>query len=97
MGLTLLDPGDDTAGNAPAHSDLATAPQTLLTLVTQAGTPYAAQVTPLRGGDLLVLFGVAQVHEDDAERAVWMAVAIQQAAQAQGVNLRIGISRARLL
>ncbi|MCE7985226.1 MAG: hypothetical protein DYG89_28980 [Caldilinea sp. CFX5] len=71
---------------------LATAAQRLQTIVEAAAQPYAAQVTPLPGADLLVLFGAQQLHEDDAERAVRMAVAIQATAQAEGLHVQMGVS-----
>lgn len=88
----------NTATNTATLTDdadlatLAVDAQRLLTLVEAAGHAYAAQVTPIPGADVLVLFGAGQAHEDDAERAVRMAVALQTATQAQGFNTQIGVS-----
>lgn len=71
---------------------MAVAVQQLLAIVEEAGRPYAAQVTPIPGADLLVLLGATQAYEDDAERAVRMAVAIQHTAQTQGLSIQIGVS-----
>ena len=43
-------------------------------------------------GGVLALFGVPQIHEDDPERAVRTALAIQQMALSSGVEISIGIS-----
>ena len=84
-----------TAGPEPNNARLtalAADAQRLRAVVEAAGQPYTAQVTALPGADLLVLFGAHQVHEDDAERAVRMAVAIQAAAQAQDLSVQMGMS-----
>lgn len=93
--VTVLSAGlpftDDAADDARLAT-LAADAQRLLAVVEQASHPYATQVTALPGADLLVFFGAVQAHEDDAERAVRMAVAIQAAAQAQNLSVQLGVS-----
>ncbi len=73
---------------------LATATEQLLTLVQESSGPLGGQVERVVGEELLVFFGVAQTHEDDAERAVRTALALQQAAAtaAQDLAIHIGIA-----
>lgn len=71
---------------------LATATEQLLTVVQESSGPLGGQVERVVGEELLVFFGVEQAHEDDAERAVRAALALQQAALAQDLAIHIGIA-----
>lgn len=80
------------AWDADALDAVAADAAALLAIAQQAGAPFTGQVEQIAGADLLVLFGVEQVHEDDAERAVRTALAIQEATQTSGIAVRIGIT-----
>ncbi len=54
--------------------------------------PYDAQISRHFGSGFQALFGLAQVHEDDAERAVRAALEIRSAAQALGLYFAIGVN-----
>ena len=64
----------------------------LLTMAGAACAPYGGRVERVPGGDVLAIFGLDRIHEDDAERAIRAALAIQQAAQAQALAVQIGIN-----
>lgn len=49
-----------------------------------------------KGNKLLVLFGAPVAHEDDADRALEFALALQKGSRKLGLPLRIGINRARV-
>lgn len=53
--------------------------------------------SPARSGRLLGVFGVPVVHEDDAERAVRTADALNRASSALGLDVRLGISTGDVL
>lgn len=71
---------------------LATATARLLSLAQASSAPLGGQVERVVGEELLLFFGVEQTHEDDAERAVRVALALQQAAPAQDLSIQIGIA-----
>ena len=65
---------------------------------------YGGQVDKIVGDAILALFGAPVAHEDDAERAVRAALAMQRtindcdaAAGAQGLRIRIGINTGEVL
>ncbi|MCE7985245.1 MAG: DUF1349 domain-containing protein [Caldilinea sp. CFX5] len=64
----------------------------LFTLATTACAPYSGQVERVPGGDLLLTFGRDQIHEDDPERAVRAALALQAAALAANLPIQIGVN-----
>jgi len=63
----------------------------LLTFSQEASIRYGGQVEQMAGEDILVLFGVDQVHEDDPEQGVRAAHFIQQAALTDGLPVGIGV------
>lgn len=65
----------------------------LFTLTSAACAPYGGQVECVPGGDLLLLFGRDQIHEDDPERAVRAAFDLQTAAQRANLPVQIGVNR----
>lgn len=71
---------------------LAEQTERLLFLVTQTVAPYQAQVEPATGGAILALFGADSTHEDDPERALHAALAIQHAARQQRLPASIAVS-----
>ncbi|MFN8467547.1 MAG: AAA family ATPase [Caldilineaceae bacterium] len=62
-----------------------------LTGATAALQRYAAHVDHLGPDGVVAYFGVPHSHEDDAERALHMAFALQSAAQRAGIVLAAGI------
>lgn len=64
----------------------------LFTLATTACAPYGGQVTLIPGGDLLLTFGLDQIHEDDPERALRAALALRTAALTTGLPVQIGVN-----
>ena len=53
---------------------------------------HGGTVERLVGGEVMALFGVPAVHEDDALRAVRAAVEIRDALPELGVQARIGVN-----
>jgi predicted ATPase/DNA-binding SARP family transcriptional activator/class 3 adenylate cyclase len=63
---------------------------------------YGGEIDQLRGDDLMAFFGVPTAHEDDSERAVLAALAMQEEIKAHGaelaaqegveLQLRVGVS-----
>lgn len=64
----------------------------IFALATTACAPYGGQVEPIPGGDLLLIFGRDQLHEDDPERALRAALTLQAAAAAANVPIQIGVN-----
>ncbi|MCL4862848.1 MAG: AAA family ATPase [Caldilineaceae bacterium] len=64
----------------------------LLAISQAASLVYGGQVEQLAGEDILIFYGVDQVVEDDPERGVRTALAIQRAAQREGLAVRVGVS-----
>lgn len=64
----------------------------LAALATAACAPYGGQVEPIPGGDLLLTFGRDQIHEDDPERALRAALALQAAAGAAHLPIQMGVN-----
>ncbi len=62
----------------------------LLTMVRAAAATYQAQVEPVMGGTVLVIFGATATHEDDAERALQVALTILARAHQQQLPVSIG-------
>jgi predicted ATPase/class 3 adenylate cyclase len=58
---------------------------------------FAGTVEKFIGDAVMALFGAPVAHEDDAERAVRAALAIRDAALAEGIELRIGINTGEAL
>jgi DNA-binding SARP family transcriptional activator len=52
---------------------------------------------PARSGRLLAVFGMPNVHEDDAERAVTMADSLRKSAASAGLEARVGIATGEVL
>ena len=52
---------------------------------------YEAQITHVHDSGLQALFGLPELHEDDAERAVLAALALQEAARTQDLAITAGI------
>jgi hypothetical protein len=78
--VTVLSVGladDVTPDSANALELLAEATRRLLSIVEEACAPYAGRIEQVAGEVFLVIFGVDQVHEDDAERGVRAAIAIR--------------------
>jgi hypothetical protein len=71
---------------------LAARAERLLALANTACAPYGGRVERVPGGDVLIIFGLDRIHEDDAERAIRAALAIQQAAQAGDLAVQIGMN-----
>lgn len=80
----------------PEHTDdvdaLVAQAEELLTIASAACASYGGRVERLPGGDLLALFGVDHIHEDDAERAIRASLTIQEAAHEQALAVQIGIN-----
>lgn len=88
-GAASLDDGESEATLLDREAaDLAR----LLAISQAASLVYGGQVERLAGEDILIFYGVDQVDEDDAERGVRTALAIQQAAQREGLAVRVGVS-----
>jgi DNA-binding SARP family transcriptional activator len=64
----------------------------LLAMARAACVPYAGRVERAAGGNVLALFGLDRIHEDDAERAVRAALAIQEASRGQSLPVQIGVN-----
>ena len=77
--------------SAAALDSLAAAMQVLQSIVVEACTPLGGRVEPAAGEAFLVLFGVNQGHEDDAERGIRAAAAIRRQALLQGLAVQIGL------
>jgi class 3 adenylate cyclase/tetratricopeptide (TPR) repeat protein len=58
---------------------------------------FGGTVEKFIGDGAMAIFGAPVTHEDDAERAVRAALAIREAAQAQDVDVRIGINTGEAL
>jgi class 3 adenylate cyclase/tetratricopeptide (TPR) repeat protein len=58
---------------------------------------YGGTVEKFIGDAVMALFGAPVAHEDDPERAVRAALAIRDVAQAEGLELRIGITTGEAL
>ena len=86
LGLSVEEAWDaQTAAVAEAATKLlAVAPETL--------AAYGAQVSRHLGNGFHALFGAAQVHEDDAERAIRAALGLRQSAQQAGLKMVVGIN-----
>jgi DNA-binding SARP family transcriptional activator/regulation of enolase protein 1 (concanavalin A-like superfamily) len=84
-GLSLPEQTDDVDALV-AQSEL------LLALTTAACAPYDGRVERVPGGDLLVIFGLHRIHEDDPERAIRAALALQQSALAQHMPVQVGVN-----
>ena len=84
--LHLAERGDDDVDMLAAQTER------LVAMAGAACTPYGGRVERVPGGDVLALFGLDRIHEDDAERAIRAALAIQQVAQAQALAVQIGIN-----
>jgi class 3 adenylate cyclase/tetratricopeptide (TPR) repeat protein len=52
---------------------------------------HGGKVEKFAGDAVMAAFGIPQAHEDDAERAARAALAIREAVQALGVEVRIGL------
>jgi len=64
----------------------------LLAIGEEASAVYGGRMEPMAGEDILISFGSDQVYEDDAERAVRTALAIQQAVERSGLVVHAGVS-----
>ena len=71
---------------------LVAATDRLLTMTAATCALYGGRVERMPGGDVLAIFGPDRSHEDDAERAIRAALAIQQSAQAEALAISIGIN-----
>src|SRR5947199_1753987 len=58
---------------------------------------FGGTVEKFIGDAVMALFGAPVAHEDDPERAVRAALAIRDAAEEQGIELRIGINTGEAL
>src|ERR671934_2140062 len=58
---------------------------------------FGGTVEKFIGDAVMALFGAPAAHEDDAERAVRAALAIRDAAEAEGVELRVGVNTGEAL
>src|SRR5207245_9676977 len=58
---------------------------------------YGGTVEKFIGDAVMALFGAPVAHEDDPERAVRAALAIRDFAQAEGTELRIGLTTGEAL
>jgi DNA-binding SARP family transcriptional activator len=80
----------------PEHTDdvdtLVAQSEHLLSITGAACAPYGGRVERVPGGDVLAIFGLNRIHEDDAERAIRAGLTIQQAAQAQDLAVQVGIN-----
>lgn len=93
--VTTLNLGMDlTVGGAKdvELETLATHSTQLFRLAQSALDLYGGYLQRLHGADLFLFFGADETHEDDAERAVQAALALRQAAEAEGLAVSIGIT-----
>ncbi|MFN8495825.1 MAG: AAA family ATPase [Caldilineaceae bacterium] len=90
VGLHQLATGD--ADQAEDLDHLAAQAEQLFTLTTNACAPYGGQVERAPGGDLLAIFGLETMHEDDPERALRAALSIQQATAAEALAVQMGVN-----
>src|SRR5438094_7842706 len=58
---------------------------------------FGGTVEKFIGDAVMALFGAPVAHEDDPERAVRAALAIRDAAEEEGIELRIGINTGEVL
>jgi DNA-binding SARP family transcriptional activator len=79
-GLRPAEPPDDDIDTLAAQTEQ------LLAMAGTACAPYGGRVERVPGGDVLAIFGLDCIHEDDAERAIRAGLAIQQAARTQGLG-----------
>ncbi|MCE7982082.1 MAG: hypothetical protein DYG89_12880 [Caldilinea sp. CFX5] len=89
--LTVVSIGLTDSAESADPAQQADAMHHLLSIVQQAAQPYGGQVERVVGEDILVIFGREQVQEDDAERAVRLALALIPQVDAVGISLQIGI------
>jgi ABC-type oligopeptide transport system substrate-binding subunit/class 3 adenylate cyclase len=83
------------------HTDALPTTTSRLTSLLQAFQPlldrYGARLDQRLGDQFLAVFGVYQMHEDDAERAVRAANELQSLARQQGLALSIGLHSGAVL
>src|SRR3954466_5038356 len=65
--------------------------QTYFERVSRCVTTHGGIVEKFAGDAVMAAFGIPQAHEDDAERALRAAVAIQEAVCDLGVEVRMGV------
>jgi DNA-binding SARP family transcriptional activator len=88
-----LHPGQRTDDeSAAAVDELVAQSDRLLAIARAACEPYGGRVQRMPAGDVLALFGLDRIHEDDAERAIRAGLAIRQAARAEVLAVQIGIN-----
>ncbi|MFO7632291.1 MAG: AAA family ATPase, partial [Caldilinea sp.] len=90
--VTVLSAGLSVPEHADDVQTLVAQAEQLLTMTDAACARYGGRVARVPGGDVLALFGLDHIHEDDAERAIRAGLAIQQAAQAQDLAMQIGVN-----
>ena len=81
-------------------SDLETkraATEALAELCSGVAEAMGGSLLPARSGRLLAVFGLPDVHEDDAERAVTMADSLRTSASSAGLEARVGIATGEVL
>jgi DNA-binding SARP family transcriptional activator len=81
--------GDDDAGTADPEA-MDALHERLLAALTQIAERHGATARRIAGGGLMAVFGVPEVHEDDALRALRAAVEMRAAA-APDLTLRVGV------
>jgi DNA-binding SARP family transcriptional activator len=59
--------------------------------VVDAVLKYGGRIERFQPSEMLATFGMPEAHEDDAERAIWAALEIREAAQALGLELVAGV------
>lgn len=86
---------------AEAQSEALVTTTSRMTGLLQAFQPlldrYGARIDQRLGDQFLAVFGVYQMHEDDAERAVRAANELQSLARQSGLNLSIGLHTGAVL
>lgn len=63
----------------------------LVSIVNRTAIEYSAYVEHFMGQGMFVLFGLPQVHEDDAERALLSALDVIKTAQEAGLSVAAGV------
>ncbi len=65
-------------------------------IVVDVASRYGGHVSPFLAQGIQVLFGFAQMHEDDPERALRAALAIRETARERRVPVSVGVSTGRV-
>jgi predicted ATPase/DNA-binding SARP family transcriptional activator/class 3 adenylate cyclase len=68
----------------------------LIAIVAEIASQYGAQVERFIGQGMFILFGLPQLHEDDAERALHAALDIHDACEKAGFTVMTGVSTGQI-